>query len=359
MAGTGPVKLTSPRVWRTYVGGSRIDAIHGIGNSPDGQFPEEWIMSTVNARNVGREHITDEGLCYLVGTDRSLRDYIAGDPEGVLGKKHVEKLGNTTGVLVKILDSAERLTIQAHPNKQRAMELFQSPFGKTECWHILDTRTIDGQVPCIYLGFKEGITRERWKHLFDTQNIPEMLGCLHCFPVKPGETYLINGGVPHAIGPGCLLVEIQEPTDFTVRTERVTPKGLRIQDAQCHQGLGFDKMFDCFIYEGLSLEDAGRRWRIGHQILEKTEAVTHSLLIGGAQTPCFRLERYDVSGSCRLDARGVISGLYVYAGSGSLSCAGHRETCVPGDQFFLGADCPEITVEGDLTLFRCFGPELE
>ena len=60
MAEERPVKLTSPRVWRTYVGGSRIDAIHGIGDSPDGQFPEEWIMSTVNARNVGREHITDE-----------------------------------------------------------------------------------------------------------------------------------------------------------------------------------------------------------------------------------------------------------------------------------------------------------
>jgi len=319
-------------------------------------------MSTVNARNVGREHIVDEGLCYLSGTAQSLRDYIGADPAGILGRKHVEALGETTGVLVKILDSAERLTIQAHPNKQRAMELFQSPFGKTECWHILDTRTIDGQTPCIYLGFKEGITREYWKHLFDTQNIPEMLDCLHCFPVTPGETYLIGGGVPHAIGPGCLLVEIQEPTDFTVRTERITPKGLKIHDAQCHQGLGFEKMFDCFTYEGLSVEEALRRWRIVPQMLESTSEFTHTLLIGSDQTPCFRLERYDVTDHCELDARGVISGVYIFGGSGSLSLGNYREDCAPGDQFFLSAGCETIRVEAKpgekLTLFRCFGPAI-
>lgn len=355
-----PVKLTSPRVWRTYTGGSLIDQIHQISNGEDGQFPEEWIMSVVNARNVGREHILDEGLCYLDGTDLSLRDFIAGHPEQTLGENHMNQLGVTPGVLVKIIDSAERLTVQAHPDKQRAMELFQSPFGKTECWHILGGREIEGQEPCIYLGFREGITREYWKDCFDTQNIPAMLECLHRFPVKAGETYLIPGGVPHAIGAGCLLIEIQEPTDYTVRTERVTPKGLRISDAQCHQGLGFEKMFDCFSYEGMSFEAATKRFSIPALILEESGLQLRIELIGTEHTECFRLEQYQILDDAMLHREQNMSGLYIISGCGQLECNGSSQCFTAGTQFFVPADCGEILVkpEDPVILFRCFGPKV-
>ena len=78
-----------------------------------------------------------------------------------------------------------------------------------------------------------------------------MLEWMHCIEVHKGDTVLIQGGVPHAIGAGCFLAEIQEPTDYTVRTERITPSGLKVADTMCHQGLGFQKMFDCFHYEGV------------------------------------------------------------------------------------------------------------
>ena len=113
-------------------------------------------------------------------------------------------------------------------------------------------REIDGEKPCIYFGFKEGITREYWKKVFDEQDIPKMLDCLHEIEVAPGETWLIEGGVPHAIGAGCFLMEIQEPTDFTIRTERSTPSGFQIADSMCHQGIDFDNMFECFLYDGRS-----------------------------------------------------------------------------------------------------------
>ena len=57
MKHTVPVKLTAARAWRTYTGGSQIDKIHGIENSRDTQFPEEWIMSTVQARDPGRDNM--------------------------------------------------------------------------------------------------------------------------------------------------------------------------------------------------------------------------------------------------------------------------------------------------------------
>ena len=41
MNNNAPILLTSARAWRTYIGGSQIDAIHGIADGKDTQFPEE------------------------------------------------------------------------------------------------------------------------------------------------------------------------------------------------------------------------------------------------------------------------------------------------------------------------------
>ena len=174
-----PLKLHPARAWRTYIGGSRINEIHGMPAGEDNNFPEEWIMSTVSARNAGRDDYPDEGLSFLEEDDtRSLRALIEDDPIEMLGAAHYANVGASTGVLVKIIDAGERLTLQAHPSKEKAKELFGSPFGKTECWHILGGRPIGGEEPCIYMGFRPGVTREMWKDIFDRQDIPAMLDCL-------------------------------------------------------------------------------------------------------------------------------------------------------------------------------------
>lgn len=356
-----PIKLDSSRAWRTYIGGSRIDAIHGLPDVGDTQFPEDWIMSTVAARNVGREDYPNEGMSIVSGTQTSLKELIDGDPCATLGAAHHEKLGSTTGVLVKLIDAGERLTLQAHPSKEKAMKLFHSPFGKTECWHIVGGREINGEKPCIYMGFKPGITREQWKDIFDRQDIPAMLGCLHRFDVQPGETYLIRGGVPHAIGAGCLLVEIQEPTDYTVRTERVTPAGLHIADFMLHQGLGFERMFDTFEYDGIEKDEAYNSWCIPPKTLEDNENCTLREIIGYGETPCFKLYRYDIRSACTVEPNGSFCGLYFLGGTGRLTAEGCAYDVRGGDQFFVPASAGRFTMESDgdtLTVFRCFGPQL-
>ena len=54
---------------------------------------------------------------------RTLREDIAADPEGLLGPGRRE-----TGMLMKLIDAAERLSVQAHPTRADAMRFFQSPF---------------------------------------------------------------------------------------------------------------------------------------------------------------------------------------------------------------------------------------
>ena len=348
-----PVRLKTSRAWRTYLGGAMISALHGeVGE--DGHFPEEWLMSTVTARNAGREHIV-EGECVISDTGMPFKDFLASDPDTLLGTEHASRHGANPGVLVKLLDSAERLTLQVHPTKAAARTLFNSEYGKTECWHIIGTRTVNGESPCIYVGFKEGVTREEWKRCFDEQDIPAMLACLHRIEVKVGDTFIIRGGVPHGIGAGCFLVEIQEPTDYTVRTERVTPSGLAVADSMCHQGLGFERMLDCFEYDGASVADTLAKYRV-EPILTECGNNRVENIIYPEVTDLFALDKVTVNDSLALKADGRFYSLYVLEGSGALNGAPFNKC----DHYFIPASLGDLTVEnkGDtpLVFVRCYGP---
>ena len=351
---TRPIRLASSRAWRTYIGGRMISALHGEDDG-DTNFPEEWLMSTVTARNSGREHII-EGVSRVYGTDVTLTELVKENAEAILGAHHVAKYGDSLGLLVKLLDAAERLTLQVHPTRDAAKCLFGSAFGKTECWHIIGEREIGGEKPCIYIGFKEGVTRERWKCCFDTQDVPAMLDCLHRVEVKKGDTFIIRGGVPHGIGAGCFLVEIQEPTDYTVRTERVTPSGLKIADFMCHQGLGFDRMFDCFEYDGASLSETLLRYRVAPKI-EAHDGYTVTRIIYPAVTDMFSLDLITVTGETILSGNGSFYGIYVMGGDGALD--GERVTVC--DHYIVPACAGDIKVTGSeespLRLLRFFGPK--
>ncbi|MDO5349186.1 MAG: mannose-6-phosphate isomerase [Lachnospiraceae bacterium] len=360
----GLIRLDSPRAWRTYTGGRRLDLLHGQKNGRVTQFPEEWILSVVAARNAGREEFPEEGMSHLPEQgNRLLKEVIAADPAAVLGERHAAKYGSQTGVLVKLIDAAERLTVQVHPDKETARRLFHSDYGKTECWHILDDSPVNGVEPCIYIGFRPGITRERWKTLFERQDISGMLESMHKIPVKKGDTVLIKGGVPHAIGEGCFLMEIQEPTDYTIRVERVTPAGLIIDDSMCHQGLGFEQMFDCFAYEGVTEEEAIQRWFVKAAVCEEQPGGRRRILIGYQNTPLFRLDQIDVWKQIKMEDSPVFSGIYVLEGYGEGVANGCRQLMKPGDQFLVPAGMGKWTVEAEkdsrLKLMQFMGPKVD
>lgn len=357
-----PVKVKGERVWRTYTGGRELDKIHGNSISEDTHFPEEWMLSMTEAKNVGREHIK-EGLCYLEGSKEiSLKEWIEEAPLEALGEKHFKKFNTSMGVLIKLIDSKERLTVQVHPDKEKAMKFFNSRFGKTECWHILGTREDSEEIPCIYMGFKEGVTREILKDCFDRQDYPGMLGLMHKIKVKKGETYIIYGGVPHAIGAGCFIMEIQEPTDYTIRIEKVTPSGFEIDDSMCHQGIGFEKMFDCFNYEGKSLEEALKAWKLEPKKIEEESGYTLNSLVDYENTNCFKMEKMIVENKVEIKVNDVFECLYVVSGSGKLSCGDVTMSLEANDQLFVPASSAAYLVEKlkeePLVILKCHGPEI-
>ena len=355
-----PIKLKGESVWRTYIGGREIRKLHGDCNAKDDHFPEEWMYSITQARNAGRENI-EEGLCKVADDPTlSLKKLVETYPIEMLGAKHVAKWGNTTGVLIKILDSLERLTIQVHPNKKKAQELFHSQFGKTECWYILETRNDLDSKPCIYLGFKEGIQKEEWQRCFKEQDINKMLALLNRIEVNPKETYLVKGGVPHAIGSGCLIMEIQEPTDYTIRVEKVTPSGFEICDSMCHQGLGFEKMFACFDYLGQNVAEIKNKYGMKAKNIPCDFGVCKKI-IDYEETSCFKIIELEINKIASLKSEGVFSCLYLLSNNGILKTIDKEYQLKKNDQFFIPALSSDYQIipsdDKPVKLLMMYGPQ--
>lgn len=274
------LKLLPTRVYRAYFGGENLDRLEKKANPENTRFPEDWLASVTEAFNPDRK-VEKEGLS-LTENGKILRDIILENKEEMIGKR------DTMSLLFKLLDSSERLVIQGHPTKEFAKSHFNSDYGKTECWYILN----DGGE--VYIGFKEGITKEYWKSLFDSQDTEKMLDCLHKFNVKKGDFIFVKGGVPHAIGKNCFLAELQEPTDLMVIPEKVTPSGVVLAETKLHGGLGFEKMFDCFCYDGYSEEKTKEMY---FKKPEKVSDIELELL----KCDMFRLSQLEINGPCEFE----------------------------------------------------------
>lgn len=352
-----PLKQIPNRVWRTYTGGALIDRWKRVMPEADANMPEEWIMSTISAR--GKNRPAEEGLSKVITPSGLilLNELIANDPEGFLGRRIAGKFG-TTGVLIKMLDSRERLTIQVHPDKKFARENLNSEFGKTESWYILGGREINGEKSAIYLGFREGVTEEKWKELFLKQDIKGMLNSLHRFEVKPGDAFIIYGGVPHAIGSGCFLMEVQEPTDYTMRVEKVTPGGLTISEELIHQGIGEEKMLRCFHYDSCSFEEAVKKWKIAPEIIKQTDEFTLRSIFNKSHTNCFSLKELELNGEMNLHGNGDFFVGVVYSGEGTITCNGTEYSFNQGDEIFFPAAIETLTFRSSVAskILLCYPP---
>jgi mannose-6-phosphate isomerase len=352
-----PLKQKSNRVWRTYTGGALIDRWKKNTPELDGSQPEEWIMSTISAR--GRNRPPNEGLS-VIETPEGLVDMtllIEASPDLFLGERIARQFGST-GVLIKMLDSAERLTIQVHPDKIFAREMLGSSFGKTESWYILGGREIKGEKSAIYLGFKEGVTEEIWKELFRKQDIQEMLNSLHRFEVNPGDAFIIYGGVPHAIGSGCFLMEVQEPTDYTMRVEKITPGGLTISDDLIHQGIGVEKMLKCFHYDGCSFGEATRKWKITPEVINASREFTLKSVFNKTHTDCFALKELDLDGEITIQGNGDFFVGVVFSGECKIISEGVETIFSQGDEVFFPAAINTITLKSLVPskILLCYPP---
>ena len=111
-------------------------------------------------------------------------------------------------ILIKWLDCQDRLSLQVPPPAGIAPSLGGEP--KTENWYIAEC----DEGASLIVGLKKGVTRERFTQALE-ENQAE--ACVHRFPVKAGDSILVESGRMHAIDAGNLILEIQQNSDTTYR----------------------------------------------------------------------------------------------------------------------------------------------
>ncbi len=243
-----PVVLSANQPDTFYRGAGRIARFRGLGG-PDGEpRPEDWIASTTSRFGARPDaEGAAPGLTRLPD-GRLLTDAVAAQPQRWLGPAHVDRYGPDPTILVKLLDAGERLPLHVHPDRRFAAAHLASPYGKTEAWVILEA------VPdaVVHLGFARTVDAAELAGWVGGQHVGEMLAATNRVPVRAGDSVLVPAGLPHAIGPGVLLVEVQEASDLSVLLETA---GFALDPAAAFAGLPRDLALSCVDRSGW---DGGR-----------------------------------------------------------------------------------------------------
>ena len=131
------------------------------------------------------------------------------------------------GVLVKLLDVQERLSVQVHPDDELARATHgPHAIGKHEAWVVLEA----APGAEILLGRDPGVAAEDIAHALTTGGDVTPLLARHA--VQRGDVFDVPTGCLHAMMPGLFIWEVQQRSD---RTYRVADWGRNDPSRPLHQ----------------------------------------------------------------------------------------------------------------------------
>ena len=194
-----PIKFI-PYLKSVIWGGNKICEYKNIPQS-EPNIGESWEISAV----AGHESVVSEG-CYKGMTLPELIDRFGAE---LLGEKVMQRYNGKFPLLIKLIDAADNLSVQVHPDDNLAMQRHNS-LGKTEMWYIIQSDK-DAK---IYAGLNTAMTPEDYVNRGAEGTFAETLA-VH--DSHPGDVFFLPAGRVHAIGAGNLLAEIQESSDITYR----------------------------------------------------------------------------------------------------------------------------------------------
>ena len=132
--------------------------------------------------------------------------------------------GRALPLLVKYIFTAEKLSVQVHPDDRQAQARGEGN-GKSECWYILDAEP--GAV--IGLGLREAVDAETLRKAALDGSIEQLMDWK---PARAGDFFHVPPGTVHAIGAGVSLIEVQQNSDVTYRLyDYGRPRELHLEEA--------------------------------------------------------------------------------------------------------------------------------
>ncbi len=188
--------LFRPVYQRLVWGGRRL--ANWRTDLPAGPVGESWELAD-HARGMS---LVAEGAW----AGQSLRQLVEQAGPELVGRGFA---GGPFPVMVKILDAADRLSVQVHPDDEIARRLGLGPNGKSECWFVLS----DGGA--LYQGTRRGVDRHAFESALASGGA--LADLLNRFESAAGDVFFLEARTVHALGAGCLLYEVQQTSDVTFR----------------------------------------------------------------------------------------------------------------------------------------------
>lgn len=290
-------------VYKDYIwGGSRIPGLFNR-NQPAGIYAESWEIST---HPDGKTTIANGPLA-----GKTLSNLLPGHKAALLG---TGVRGDDFPLLIKLIDARDTLSVQVHPNDANAASVNGDP--KTEMWYFLEG---DG-TPHIYCGFKAGVGKDEFLKALENKTFANILQSI---PVRKGGAVFVPGGQVHAIGAGCLILEIQQNSNTTYRIydwDRVDANG---KGRELH----IDKALQVI------------NWADHRDPVCRTSGTEIKT------SPYFRLDRFELISSKKFMMSGKsFHALFIAEGSGKISWAGGEENLLPGQSWLIPAALGSYTV---------------
>jgi mannose-6-phosphate isomerase len=220
------------RIW----GGTLLREVFGKETPKSRRIGESWELADLPQAphsGAGKSIIANGELA-----GQTLESVIRKYPKEITG---LEGLSLPFPLLIKFLDCGDVLSVQVHPDEATCKRLGRGNF-KAECWYIVKAKP--GAI--IYKGLKEGVTSEQFSRAIKEGTVEQTLRKIE---VRAGQCYYLPAGIPHALGAGLLVAEIETPSDTTFRIfdwnrvdESGKPRPLHINEAL--ESIHFDQPGD-------------------------------------------------------------------------------------------------------------------
>ena len=199
-------KKLIPKIW----GGEKLEKFFSC-KSFEKNYGESWEISVIK----DFESVVNNG----VFKNKKLNKLIEKYPIEILGSSVYNKYGLNFPLLIKFIDVNQPLSIQVHPNNEKARVRHNS-FGKSEMWFIIETEKNAN----LSLGFNKKIDKNIFNENLKNKTVDKIL---NSFEVEPKDAFYVPAGTIHALNGKMLLLEVQQSSDITYRIydyERLDPK---------------------------------------------------------------------------------------------------------------------------------------
>jgi mannose-6-phosphate isomerase len=329
-----------------YQGGERIDRFRGMPSSPG---PEDWVGSVTPLPPAVIPGATaDLGVSRLPdGT--SLAHAVAADPGGWLGPDLATAFGGEPGLLVKLLDAGERLPVHWHPDREFARRRLGMTFGKTEAWVVLSADPGAG----VWLGCRRDVSPVELREWIAAGDDAAMLEALNRLDAHKGDAFYVPGGLPHSIGAGILIAEVQEPTSLAVVAEAVR---FGMDEEKATLGLGWTDGIASARLDAVT-GDALRDLSPPRPTITSGAGGTITRVFGSEAEPFFQVHHVRARGSLDLGDPSFAV-LIVIEGAGTVRWSSDATDVHQGETLVVPFRAGSLTVDGTVEILVCLPPRV-